>query len=123
MLYSCADVFIYTSLYEGFGLPPLEAMACGAPVVMTDNLGSRDFVEPGVNALITPRDPEAIAHAVDRVLSDETLRESLVREGLRTARDFSIEKAVIRFENALKEGYDEFYNRSCIRTRDLPSEV
>jgi glycosyltransferase involved in cell wall biosynthesis len=90
---------------------------------MTDNLGSRDFVEPGVNALITPRDPEGIAHAVDRVLSDETLRESLVREGLRTARDFSIEKAVIRFENALKEGYDEFYNRSCIRTRGLPSEV
>ena len=87
---------------------------------MTDNLGSRDFVKPGVNALITPRDPEAIAHAVAHVLSDETLRESMIREGSRTARDFSIEKAVIRFENALKEGYDEFYNRSSIRTLFLP---
>jgi glycosyltransferase involved in cell wall biosynthesis len=100
--YSAADVFVYTSLYEGFGLPPLEAMACGCPVVMTDSLGSRDYAVPDVNSIIVQKNPKAIAVAINELLSNDSLRDSLIREGLQTAKSFSINIAATKFEKALK---------------------
>lgn len=99
--YSAADVFVYTSLFEGFGLPPLEAMACGCPVVMTDSFGSRDYAIPNVNSIVVPKNPKAIAAAVNELLSNDSLRDSLIKEGLRTAQSFSIETATTKFEEVL----------------------
>ena len=100
--YSAADVFVYTSLFEGFGLPPLEAMACGCAVVMTDSFGSRDYAIPGVNCIVVQKNPEAIALAIDELLSDDSLRNSLIKEGLRTAKSFSIDIAASRFLKILR---------------------
>jgi glycosyltransferase involved in cell wall biosynthesis len=101
LYYSAADIFVHASLYEGFGLPPLEAMACGCPVVLTDSLGIRDYAVNGFNALITSKNPHAIAIAIDRVLNDEQLKTSLREHGLKTSKEFSIDKAVKRFEAIL----------------------
>jgi glycosyltransferase involved in cell wall biosynthesis len=68
-LYSLADVFLYTSYAESFGLPPLEAMACGTPVVMSDNKGSRDYAISNFNTLISqPGDVNSLANNLLKVL-------------------------------------------------------
>ncbi|WP_236609058.1 glycosyltransferase family 4 protein [Saccharolobus islandicus] len=81
-LYSSADAFLFTSYAEGFGLPPLEAMACGTPVVMTDNKGSRDYALNGYNALISqPGDIKSLVNNLIRVLQDDKLKENLIENG------------------------------------------
>lgn len=103
-LYSSSDVFVSSSWYEGFGLPPLEAMACGAPVVTTDSGGINDFAEHGRNALIVPpRDPNKLAEAILKVLNDEQLAKKLVREGIRTVKKFTWRKTVDKTEKAFSE--------------------
>jgi len=84
-LYSGSDAFIFTSYKEGFGLPPLEAMASGTAVVTTDCGGIRDYAVDSYNSLITPPgDPMAIAEAVIKVLNDQRLRDKLIQGGLET---------------------------------------
>ena len=103
-LYSSADAFLFTSYAEGFGLPPLEAMACGTPVVMTDSGGPRDYAVDGFNALISrPGDVKSLAENLLRVLQDDKLRERLVENGLETARRFTWDSTAEKFEEALKE--------------------
>ena len=103
-LYSSSDAFLYTSYVEGFGLPPLEAMACGTPVVMTDNKGSRDYAVNGFNALISqPGDVKSLTDNLLKVLQDDKLRDKLIENGLETAKKFTWEKTVENFEKALKE--------------------
>ena len=70
MLYRLARVFVFPSLYEGFGLPPLEAMASGTPVI-TSNVSSLPEVVGDAALLIDPYEPEAIAGAMRRVLIDD----------------------------------------------------
>ena len=81
-LYRLASVFAFPSLYEGFGLPPLEAMACGTPVV-TSNVSSIPEVVGDAAVLVDPYDAAAIADGLERVLSDGALRATLVKRGLR----------------------------------------
>nr|WP_281034112.1 glycosyltransferase [Metallosphaera yellowstonensis] len=77
-LYSSADAFIFTSYAESFGLPPLEAMACGTPVVMSDNKGSRDYAVNGYNALVSqPGDVKSLSDNLIKVLQDDKLRQQL----------------------------------------------
>jgi len=103
-LYSSSDVFLHTSYAESFGLPPLEAMACGTPVVMTDNKGSRDYAVNGFNALISqPGDVKSLVDNLLKVLQDDKLRDRLIDNGLETAKKFTWEKTVENFEKALKE--------------------
>mgnify|MGYP001772788948 CR=1 FL=1 len=103
-LYSSADAFLFTSYAEGFGSPPLEAMACGTPVVMTDSRGPRDYAIDGYNALISqPGDVKSLAENLLRVLQDGKLRETLIENGLETARRFTWDSTAERFEGALKE--------------------
>ncbi len=91
-LYNLAEVFVFPSLYEGFGLPPLEAMACGVPVVCAATSSLPEVV--GDAALtINPLDVGRLAEAVQRVLADEVLRASLVARGLARARQFTWTKA------------------------------
>jgi glycosyltransferase involved in cell wall biosynthesis len=93
--YSMLDVFVLGSWCEGFGLPPLEAMACGTPVVSTDNFGIRDYALDGKNAIVVPaRNSRKLAEGMRRVLNDENLSEQLENEGLETARRWSFENVV-----------------------------
>jgi glycosyltransferase involved in cell wall biosynthesis len=95
VMYRLASVFVFPSLYEGFGLPPLEAMASGTPVV-TSNVSSLPEVAGDAAMLVDPLDPAAIADGIHRVLSDDHLRESLRRRGLARASQFSWEASVQR---------------------------
>ena len=94
-LYRLAQVFVFPSLYEGFGLPPLEAMAAGTPVI-TSNVSSLPEVVGDAAVLIDPYDPAAIADAMRRVLSDEHLRADLRTKGLARVKEFSWERSVHR---------------------------
>ena len=103
-LYSSSDVFIFTSYKEGFGLPPLEAMASGTAVVTTDCGGIRDYAVDGYNSLITPPgDPMAIAEAVIKILNDQRLRDKLSQNGLDTAKQWTWDRVADKFEKVIKE--------------------
>jgi glycosyltransferase involved in cell wall biosynthesis len=89
--YSYCDVFVFPSRVEGFGLPPLEAMARGAAVVVSDCGGVREYAEPERNCLVVPPgDAPAIAAAIRR-LADPELRARLARAGRETAERFPVE--------------------------------
>ncbi len=90
-LYSYADLFVFPSLYEGFGLPPLEAMACGAPVI-TSNRASLPEVVGDAALQIDPGDPGALAEAMTAVLDDESLAASLRERGFDRVKRFSWER-------------------------------
>lgn len=83
-LYSLASCLVYPSLYEGFGLPPLEAMACGTPTI-TSTAASLPEVTAGATLLVDPLDRTGLTVAMERVLTDATLRERLRTQGLRRA--------------------------------------
>ncbi|MFP3191228.1 MAG: glycosyltransferase family 4 protein [Thermoproteota archaeon] len=102
-LYSSSDVFIFTSYREGFGLPPLEAMASGTAVVTTDCGGNRDYAIDGYNSFVVPPgDPVAVTKAVLHILRDSKLRERLIEGGLETAKKWTWDKVVDKFEKVLK---------------------
>lgn len=90
-LYNVADVFVFPSLYEGFGLPPLEAMACGTPVVCS-NAASLPEVVGDAAITVDPYDVEALAGAMHRVLADADLQQDLRQRGLGRAAGFTWER-------------------------------
>jgi glycosyltransferase involved in cell wall biosynthesis len=90
-LYSSCSVFIYPSLYEGFGLPPLEAMACGAPVITSSIYSIREVVGQSAR-LVEPTDVKALARAIITLLEDEGARSALALAGRERAREFTWEK-------------------------------
>ncbi|MCL4370153.1 MAG: glycosyltransferase family 4 protein [Chloroflexi bacterium] len=86
--YNCADIFIYPSLYEGFGLPPLEAMACGTPVI-TSSVSSLPEVVGTAAITVDPLDVDALAEAIAKVLDNRSLGARLSEEGRIQAARFS----------------------------------
>jgi glycosyltransferase involved in cell wall biosynthesis len=97
-LYNLADLFVFPSLYEGFGLPPLEALACGTPVVTSDASSLPEVVgEAGL--MVEATDVEALAETMKRVLEDGELREGLIARGMEQARKFTWRKAASRLLN------------------------
>ncbi|HET6454025.1 MAG TPA: glycosyltransferase family 1 protein [Armatimonadota bacterium] len=88
VLYSAAAVFVYPSLYEGFGLPPLEAMACGTPVI-TSNASSLPEVVGDAGIMVDPHDAQALAEAILRVMRDPDLRQEMSEKGIERAKQFS----------------------------------
>jgi glycosyltransferase involved in cell wall biosynthesis len=90
-LYSGALAFVFPSLYEGFGLPPLEAMSCGTPV-LSSNASSLPEVVGDAGLLLDPHDASAWGDAVKRVMEDDGLRESLSRKGIERAAGFTWER-------------------------------
>jgi glycosyltransferase involved in cell wall biosynthesis len=92
-LYRMASVFAFPSLYEGFGLPPLEAMACGTPVV-TSKISSLPEVVGDAALLVDPYEVNDIADAMARLLDDERLRAELIDRGKERVRHFSWERSV-----------------------------
>jgi glycosyltransferase involved in cell wall biosynthesis len=91
-LYNAAHCLTLPSHYEGFGLPPLEAMACGTPVIISDRASLPEVVGDA-GLLIDPDSPEALSEALARVLDDSELRAELSQRGLIRAREFSWAKA------------------------------
>jgi glycosyltransferase involved in cell wall biosynthesis len=87
-VYRGALAFAYVSRYEGFGLPPLEAMACGTPV-LTSNVTSLPEVVGKAAILVDPLNVEEIADGLRRLVEDDSLRERLIQSGLQRARDFN----------------------------------
>ncbi len=88
VFYSAADVFAFPSRYEGFGLPVLEAMACGTPVVAGDAPAVNEFARSAA-ILVPPNDWLSLAEAIERVLVDNELAESLRQKGLRLASNYT----------------------------------
>jgi glycosyltransferase involved in cell wall biosynthesis len=93
--YSAADAFLFPSLYEGFGLPVLEAMACGTPVVASNTTAIPEVAGDGA-ILVPPTDPNAILEATLRVLRDDELRADLSARGRRRAELFSWDKSAMQ---------------------------
>jgi glycosyltransferase involved in cell wall biosynthesis len=103
-LYSGADVYLCPSWDEGLGMPPMEAMACGAALVTYDNGGCRDYARDGQTALVAPRrDVEALAEALGRVATDEALRSRLAAAGAAwVTTEFDWDRAVARLEGLFR---------------------
>jgi glycosyltransferase involved in cell wall biosynthesis len=97
-LYRAASVFAFPSLYEGFGLPPLEAMACGVPVV-TSNASSLPEVVGDAGLLVDPLDVEALADALEQALNDEVWRRHCTARGLERAAHFTWRRAAEQLLN------------------------
>lgn len=91
ILYSCADALIYTTLYEGFGLPIIEAMACGTPV-LTSNVSSMPEIAGGAAVLTDPNDVDKIRRSLEDLLLDKQKQKDLILKGFKRAKDFSWEK-------------------------------
>ena len=100
--YNAASVVAYPTLYEGFGFPVLEAMACGTPVV-TSNNSSLPEIAGGAALLVNPMNPEEIAGAVHRLLTEDTLRAELSSRGLRHARQFTWRRAAEKTLEVFRE--------------------
>jgi len=109
-VYSGADLLAMPSYYEGFGLPALEAMACGTPVVAS-NVGAIPEVMGNAAVLVSPYDIAALADAIESVLSKENLKRDLVKRGLERAQCFSWEdtarKTLEVFEAALRDQHHQ----------------
>jgi glycosyltransferase involved in cell wall biosynthesis len=101
-LYRLASAFVFPSLYEGFGFPPLEAMAAGTPVV-TSNVSSLPEVVGDAAVLIDPLDAGAIADAMARVLNDPALRATLIARGHDRVKAFSWERSAARVREVYAE--------------------
>jgi glycosyltransferase involved in cell wall biosynthesis len=92
VLYSGAMIFVFPSLYEGFGLPPLEAMSCGTPVICS-NVTSLPEVVGDSGVLADPRESRNFADAMELLLTDHKLRDKLYYRGLQRAKEFSLERS------------------------------
>jgi len=101
-LYNLAEVFVFPSLYEGFGLPVLEAMACGCPVV-TSNVSALPEVAGDAAIVVDPYNVEEIESALKRILSDDKLREVMKKKGEARAKLFSWEKCARETLEVYKE--------------------
>ncbi|HEY3992576.1 MAG TPA: glycosyltransferase family 1 protein [Ktedonobacteraceae bacterium] len=105
VLYSLADVFAFPSFFEGFGVPPLEAMACGAPVI-TSNTSSLPEVVGDAALMVDPRNIDELATAITRLLGDEKLREELRQKGFERAQMYTWPKSAQK----MLEVYQALYN-------------
>lgn len=111
--YAAAELFIYPSLFEGFGLPVAEAMACGAPVV-TSTLSSLPEVAGEAAILADPRSPDALAHAMRSVLRDNQTRRRLVVEGPRRAQLFTIDRMIKEYSEVYAEAANSAASRHVV---------
>jgi glycosyltransferase involved in cell wall biosynthesis len=90
-IYSDALAFVYPSFYEGFGLPPLEAMQCGVPVI-TSNTSSLPEVIGDAGIMVGPKDNDALCQAILSIYKSQTLRDKMSLAGIDRAREFSWKK-------------------------------
>ena len=90
--YNATDLLVYPCSYAGFGLPPLEAMACGTPVITSDTSSLPEVVgDAGI--MIDPHDVDLMAEKIYEVLNNGTLKERLVKKGIKRAKLFNWNKS------------------------------
>jgi glycosyltransferase involved in cell wall biosynthesis len=100
--YSCAYAFVYPSLYEGFGIPPLEVMACGTPVIVA-NTSSIPEVVGDAGLYFEPSSKEELLAVLDRVTEDEGLQQELIKRGLERSKIFNWHETAIKTYNVYRE--------------------
>ena len=100
VLLTGAEAFVFPSVYEGFGMPPLEAMACGCPVI-TSNVSALPEVAGDAGLLCDPKSPEEFAAAMERVCTDKALAKSMSEKGLERAKSYTWKRAADIFMNAV----------------------
>ncbi len=117
--YNGAVAFVFPSLYEGFGLPPLEAMACGTPVLVSTASSLLEVVG-GAGLAVPPEDVEGLSSALRQLLTDKQLRDDLSRQGLEQAKRFSWERTVqetadlyLRLLEGSRRGLEPGTDRYC----------
>ena len=89
--YRAADVFVFPSLWEGFGWPPLEAMACGTPVVTSNTSSLPEVVGPG-GTMVSPTDDDQLADTVAAILGNLSQQETMKRYGIEWSKNFTWER-------------------------------
>ena len=104
VFYNSADLLFFPSVYEGFGLPPLEAMACGLPVV-TSSAASLPEVVGDAGIMKDPKDVNGFANAMYEILTNDGLREDLIKKGMKRARLFSWQKTAAETLKVYEEVY------------------
>ena len=104
-LYNQASLFVYPSIFEGFGLPPLEAMSCGLPVIAS-NTSSVPEVYPNEEFLINPFDENKIAQKINLVLTDSNVRKNLINFSIENSKKFSWEKSALQTMQVYQQLYD-----------------
>jgi glycosyltransferase involved in cell wall biosynthesis len=110
VVYNLAELFVFPSLYEGFGLPPIEAMACGTPVI-TSNVSSLPEVVEDAAILVNPYDVSELANAITSVLSNEDTYQKLIEKGLAQAKKFTWEETANKTLAVYQEVFNNTKNR------------
>ncbi|MBN2088331.1 glycosyltransferase [candidate division KSB1 bacterium] len=105
-LYNLADLFVFPSFYEGFGLPPLEAMACGIPVI-SSNASSLPEVLGDAAILCDPNDQKKIRDNIIRILKSKPLKKDLIKRGLQHVKEFSLETTARKLLETITELIDD----------------
>jgi glycosyltransferase involved in cell wall biosynthesis len=118
-LYRTADVFIYPSLFEGFGMPPIEAMACGCPVIVSPR-GALAEVVGDAAYIVNPEQIDSIRLAMQRVATDTTMRERLRTAGLSRAQQFDWRRTARETLQVYENAYRERLARAPV---EMPSFV
>lgn len=103
LMYNAAEVFVYPSLYEGFGIPPLEAMACGTPVCLSSIPVFHEVYGQESACYSDPHDPDSLAASLARLLDDESYRTQRTQQGLQLAQRYTWDHAYKQYADLFKE--------------------
>ena len=106
IIYQLSDLFLFPSLREGFGIPIIEAMACGTPVI-TSNTSSMPEVAGDAAYLINPNKTEEISKAILKIMSDNTFKKELIKRGLKRSKQFTWSNTALKVLKQYKELYKE----------------
>lgn len=107
LLYSKALVYVSQSYGDSFGLPPLEAMACGTAIVLTDTVGSREYALDGENSIIVPiKNIKKTSDAIIKILKNKELREKLEKNAIKTASQYSYKDSTFKLYQYMRNNYE-----------------